>query len=370
MKYTFESKPEWGFYTGFVPNKKRPVYNWFYYKEGFSRELVVNALEILGVKDGKILDPFCGSGTGLLACKEMQMESIGFDIQPSSLLAARVKTRDYSEPILADIITCIDDMRKEEFEKIRKSPPPIVRRVFPRHNLDDLLFVKNMIDRFTLVHAREFLLIALINAAMKCSWAWKDGGLIRVEKRPVAPLKKMFFRVASRMLKEAMTIKGPEPLIRAEDARDMPLQDDSISCIITSPPYLNQIDYTKVYAVENWIAGGGAEEPMRSFMGLGSEDAFMPWLPAQAAAYFSDMQKFLKEAYRVCKIGAKIAIILGNAYFPPPNSPVECDTIMAGLAEQTGFQIDKIIVLNERAALRQRTEKVGVLRESMILMRK
>jgi hypothetical protein len=29
----------------FTPNKRLPVYNWFYYKEGFSRELVMMLLE-------------------------------------------------------------------------------------------------------------------------------------------------------------------------------------------------------------------------------------------------------------------------------------------------------------------------------------
>lgn len=44
-----------------VPNKKLPVYNWFKYKEGFSRQLVVNLLKYWGVPPGDIiLDPFAG----------------------------------------------------------------------------------------------------------------------------------------------------------------------------------------------------------------------------------------------------------------------------------------------------------------------
>ena len=372
-----ELKKDWGFYATFVPNKKLPLYNWYYYKEGFARELVFKLLDLFDMKNGLVLDPFCGSGTTLLACKERGIESIGLEILPGSLLASRVKTRNYSDTDLFDIESCLNEIRKEKFEKPRKEPLPILKKCFPRHNLDDLMFLKRIINRYTITEAREFMLLALINAAMKCSWVWKDGGVLKVKQRPVAPLKKMFFRVANKMIREAENYNNrslANSEVRAADAREIPLLDSSVDCIITSPPYLNQIDYTKVYAIENWIAGdvdeAGFEPPLRSFLGLGKTEDFMPYLPPQASAYFKDMDVFLKEAYRVCKNGARIAIVIGNAYFPPPYSPVECDMLVSGLAKNIGFTIDNIFVLNERAALRNRTEKVGTLRESIVILTK
>ncbi len=43
----------------FVPNKELPIYNWFYYKEGFSRDLVFLLIEkfVLG-NDSIVLDNF------------------------------------------------------------------------------------------------------------------------------------------------------------------------------------------------------------------------------------------------------------------------------------------------------------------------
>jgi len=107
-----ELKKDWGFYATFVPNKKLPLYNWYYYKEGFARELVFKLLDLFDMKNGLVLDPFCGSGTTLLACKERGIESIGLEILPGSLLASRVKTRNYSDTDLSDIESCLNEIRE------------------------------------------------------------------------------------------------------------------------------------------------------------------------------------------------------------------------------------------------------------------
>ena len=53
-----EYKPEWHELVTFMPNKKTPIYNWFYYKEGFSKEFVDILLDRFGIKSGQtVLDP-------------------------------------------------------------------------------------------------------------------------------------------------------------------------------------------------------------------------------------------------------------------------------------------------------------------------
>ena len=42
------------------------------------------------------MDPFCGGGTTLLACKELGINSNGFDILPFSVFLSNVKTREYN----------------------------------------------------------------------------------------------------------------------------------------------------------------------------------------------------------------------------------------------------------------------------------
>jgi len=97
-------------------------------------------------------------------------------------------------------------------------------------------------------------------------------------------------------------------------------------------------------------------------------ERIFPDLPDMANAYFSDMKNVLKELYRVCKPGAKLAIVVGNGCFP--ERVIESDLLLSEIAEGLGFNVRDIYTLNERWCTRNRTEKVGKLRESMIVLKK
>ena len=77
----------------FMQNKKEPVHRWFYYKEGYSPDLVQDLIKKFNL-NSPILDPFCGTGTTLLACKQKNIDSIGFDITPLAVFVAKVKLED------------------------------------------------------------------------------------------------------------------------------------------------------------------------------------------------------------------------------------------------------------------------------------
>ncbi|MEM7813460.1 MAG: DNA methyltransferase [Candidatus Aenigmatarchaeota archaeon] len=375
MPFTLEPKSEWGILATFIPNKRTPVYNWLYYKEGFSAELVLKLIGMFELKPGQtVLDPFCGVGTTLLACKQRALNAVGFDVMPVAVLASSVKTRDYDINKLRESVR---ELLAHKFEKPAKvEAPAIVKKCFSHYALEDIIFFRSLIRKVQDEAVRDFFMLGLVNAAMKVSWAWKDGGVIKVKKHPSPPLRKMLAKTLGRMIKDLEKFEAKPAKIRVSigDARKLPLPDGSIDAVITSPPYLNQIDYRKVYAIENWIVSGETAPALRSFIGAVSEaDAESLKernLPAQAQLYFLDMNAVLAELWRVCKPSAKLAMVIGNAYFPPPHEPVESDVILAELAEKIGFTVDKILVLNQRAALRRRTEKVGLLRESLLLLEK
>jgi DNA modification methylase len=360
MVFEIEEKPEWGESATFVPNKKKPVYNWFYYKEGFSKELVLNVIKMFGLaRSAWVLDPFCGSGTTLLACKQLGINSIGFDVLPVPVFASAVKTGDYDINELKDEAR---NLMKIRFRKLQYNFPAIMKRAFNRYALEDIALFTTEIKRIENSVARNFFLLALMNAAMKISYAWKDGGVIKIKKKNTPPLRFMLKRTIHRMIKEIEKFESEpcETIVKQGDARLMKIDDNTIDAIITSPPYLNNIDYTKVYEIENFIVGGCEKPALRSYIGLGREN------PVED--YFDDMRNAIKEMYRVCKKGARVAIIVGNGYIN--GEIIESDIILSQIAEEIGFKVEKIIVLNKRFALEERTKKKGILRESIIILKK
>jgi len=358
-----KEKLEWGPLATFVPNKNTPIYNWFYYKEGFSRGLVLKLLEQFRLGEGEtVLDPFCGSGTTLLACKENGINSIGFDAMPVSVFASQVKTAEYRP---AQLEYWANEVFAEKFTKLKRMMPPNIQRFFSPYAMDDIEFFRNRLNLVESPGAKAFLTLALIRTAMRISYAWKDGGVLKVRKHPVPPFRKFYQRTVKRMIRDVKKhqIGKGKAIAMLGDARKMKLRDGSVDAVITSPPYINNIDYTKVYMIENWFAGASMP-PMRSYLGL--KDSVHESVLEEH--YFQDMGRVLKEMYRVIRPGGKAGIVVGNAYLQ--DRIAEVDLMLAGMAEDTGFRARKILCLNKRFALKRRTVKVGVLRESLVVLEK
>ncbi len=358
LTHKVEEKLDWRELATFVPNKELPIYNWFYYKEGFAKELVDNLIDMFNLKPGHtVLDPFCGSGTTLLACKENGINSIGLDVLPTAVFAAKVKINDYDPENLRAQAKLLF---RKKFVKLNWEFPKIMRTMINKYALDDIAFFSSTIEQ---LEEKDFFTLALLNASIKVSWAWKDGGVIKIKKHPVPPLRKLFQRVVYRMIKDIEDAESHErnaqALVMQQDARTMSLEDNSVDAVITSPPYLNNIDYTKLYAIEEFFMKMRHVPTLRSFMGFRETE--------QSEAYFDDMKQVLAEMYRVCKPGAPVIIVVGNAYM---GKEVETDFILSHLASKTGFEVEKLYVLNKRFALESRTKKVGTLRESLIILKK
>ena len=359
-----------GLAVTFIPNKKTPIHNWFYYKEGYSRELVEWLIKKWNIK-GKILDPFCGVGTTLLAAKELGFESIGYDVSPLAVLAARVKTRNYN----------IEELRKQ-FESIKKiylqpTGKPIrekwMKRLFYPKTLENILIYKEEIEKIKDEKIRDFFMLALIASTDRVMLATKQGGSLRLTKKPPIPIKAIFIRKIKFMLKDLE--RNPinlghekEPEVLLADAREMQLEKELVDCIITSPPYLNKIEYTTVYKAELGIFFKHQETRLRAFIG---EEKFQAENesdePLIAQAYFKDMEKVLQNCYDMLKPKGIAFFELAGACFP--TSTIECDERIAEIAQKIGFKLKEIITCREIACYRI-AGSAGKVRESIVVLEK
>ncbi|MGQ9514341.1 MAG: DNA methyltransferase [Thermoproteota archaeon] len=357
----------------FVPNKRLPIYNWFYFKEGFSRDFVMLMLNDFGSKEGDwVLDPFCGVGTTILAAKEKGLNAFGVDVSPLFVFVSQAKVRDYDITVLRN--TASEIFNKKFIRPNIKGVDPFIRRAFSRYTLEDILFFRSEIEKIQDSDVKSFFTLALMNASMKASYVIKDGAVIRFHKKPVPPFRKFFRRVVRRMIRQVNDAPPARSqiFVRVGDSRRLYfLEDQTFDIIITSPPYLNKIEYTEVYSIEYSLFFGHVKiDPVRSYIGLDvrnvEEEIPGIELPDVAKAYFRDMKSSLEEMYRVLKIGGKVALVVAGGVFP--NMVIDSDLLLARLAEDIGFEVTKIVVVNKRAAFQER--KIGEVRESILLMNK
>ncbi|MFH0956573.1 MAG: DNA methyltransferase [Candidatus Aenigmatarchaeota archaeon] len=376
-----KERPEWGELATFIPNKGLPVYNWFYYKEGYARDLVMKLIDEFGLGKGDVvLDPFCGTGTTIIACQEMGIDSMGLDVHSPAVFAATVKSRKYDVLALKEASSLL---LSERFQKPFSMPvSPLVKRMFARYTLEDIFFFRDRILPMKDHVARDFLLLALMNVSMKCSYAWKDGAVIKIRKHPVPPLRKLLSRHVRFMVKDFKRLKRGKSRCSVSfgDARKTGITAGSVDAVITSPPYLNKIEYSRIYAIEEELFFSRAGlRPLRSHVGVHDSDIIdaerklreideRACVNAQSIAYFSDMWEVIKELHRVCRNGAKVGMVVGNGCFP--EGVVDSDMILSKMAEKAGFKALEVRVLSKRNCTKNRVEKVGVTRESLLIWEK
>lgn len=373
--FKIEENYDLGEYVTFIPNKKLPIYNWFYFKEGFSREFVMKFLDYFKLNEKNwILDPFLGVGTILLAAKERGINGFGIDAAPLAIFVSQVKTADYDMDELKIFAKRIfsEKFKKPNLNSINK----FVRKAFSKYSLEDIIFFREKIREIEDIKIKNFFTLALMKSAMDVSYAFKDGAVIKIFKKTVPPFRKYFKRIVKRMIKdiEKINFKKCELNIRLGDARKLDfLEDDFFDAIITSPPYLNKIEYTEMYKIEYELFFGHVKvDPIRSYIGLNLKnvkDIFPELdLPDIAKAYFYDMKMALNEMYRVLKNNGKVALVVAEGVFP--DRIVESDILLAKIAKDVGFKIEKIIVVNKRVATRERIIKIGKARESILILEK
>lgn len=358
----------------FLPNKDVPIHRWFHFKEGFSRELVFTLAEEMGIGEGSIvLDPFVGSGTTPLSCMEMGVDAIGIDASPLAVLISYAKTRRYDAEKLSRLLGRI--ISAPFIRAGIEDLSPLTIKCFKRPILEEVLSLREHVRSIEDDEARAFFTLALMNSAMKCSYAYKDGSVVRIVKRHVPPLRPYFGRVARGMIDDVRRValrSGPATIMLGDARRMERLGGGSVDFVITSPPYLNKIEYTSVYAVELDLFIESREPGMmRSYIGLSPRsvplDVFPEMtLPDSARAYLSDMLQVLRELHRVVSPGGGLAIVVAGGVYP--ELIVETDLLLARLAEEAGFEVRRIRAVNRRVATASRTRKIGEARESILYL--
>lgn len=218
--------------------------------------------------DGKslrVLDPFLGSGTTLAAAKAKGHRAVGFDTDPLAVLIAKTWCMNIDvEKVLRTAARVLE--RAEGLHRIlpqREAYPcspsdretkRFVRYWFDSANRKQLRCLSSCISKVRDERVRTVLWCALSRLIIT-----KQGGaslaMDLAHSRPhrvrnlsrIRPLSKFLWSV--QYVLDAAPFKNASMCgtanVRTADARNLPLSPGTIDVAITSPPYLNAIDYVR-----------------------------------------------------------------------------------------------------------------------------
>ncbi len=373
-----------GKYMTFQVSKEKPVHRWFYYKEGYSPEIVEYALKQEKTK-GILLDPFCGTGTSLIAAKANNLDSRGIDASELAVFVSKVKCANYEKKDVDEARLFMKDLFKKRTEPEIRWDFELFdpKTAFPKRNLNDILYVREAIEKSECSgKVRDLLLLALVSALPQSSLMIKDGGVLRPDrKKRTMPAKDAFKRKVKQVLSdiENAAITGKEPDIRLGDARVLPYEADSCDIIVTSPPYLNNVDYSKIYglelsllALDKEITKQTRSRSLRSFLQKDAKPKYVPEEVSEVGnripvvgAYFADMENSISEMKRVLKKGGSSYVIVSNSVIYEEHILV--DEILAVIGERLGLQSEIIVGAYRVADVKPYRIKA---RESIVLLKK
>lgn len=354
----------------FSPNKNIPIHRWFYYREGYSKAFVDWCIDHYSLK-GPILDPFCGVGTTLLACKERGIPSIGCDVSPLARFVSETKMRNYTVEELQDAFQKLKQI-KFDFPREGRVDSWFAKR-FNAQTFRELMVVKHFVEKEMKGNPLQSLsLLALIDSTLRASNVERMGAsLRRTESKGYKPIRKFWLQKLEYMLKDLKKseLSGPEPLILDDDARQLRhIESESVHSIITSPPYLNKIEYASAYKLELAIFFEEPKTQLRSFVGddmrNGESDSELPIVDA----YIKDMEKCFNQFERVLIPNGKAVINVAGACFP--DRVVKSDDLLMAIAQEHGFSLVENIVARTIDCHKRHSGFVGKVNERVFVLEK
>jgi DNA modification methylase len=224
------------------------------------------ALDAIGRsrKPLRILDPMAGSGTVLAVAKAQGHHAVGVDCDPLSVLIASVWTRGIDrESVKAKASTVLVKAKTllnetAERDSYPKSADAETRRFlrfwFDRRARSELFALSKTISRVHEHNTREALWAAFsrmiiakragVSLAMDLSHSRPHKVYSRAPVRPFEQFIRSVQEVVANC-PESGRRTGPATDVRLGDCRRLPFYRSSFDLVITSPPYLNAIDYMR-----------------------------------------------------------------------------------------------------------------------------
>lgn len=330
-----------------ITDKIKPIHP---FAARMAPEIAFEALKGLK-KTSTILDPMVGSGTVLRTVSELGYKGIGFDIDPLAVLMSKVWTTSFnSEKIKLIAKQIIDEVNRLDLNSIHlpwiDDDPKTISFInfwFGSKQVNSLRKLSFVINNHKGIYS-DLLKVAfsrLIITKTKGASLAADVS----HSRPHKVYDENDFDVFTAFSNSCITLskifdkKKPKGkvIVQLGDARNLSeVNDASISAIITSPPYLNALDYMRGHKLSLvWLGykidelgsvrsnSVGVEKAPDSFanIALASEITkgihSLRILPQRKQnmiyRYALDIYQILQESVRVLEKNGKATFVVGNS---------------------------------------------------------
>ncbi|NUM35219.1 MAG: hypothetical protein HUU50_11780 [Candidatus Brocadiae bacterium] len=261
----------------------------FPYRGKFHPQLIKGLINILGIKrENIILDPMAGSGTTNIEAALMGINSYAIDVSPFCQFMIKTKY----EALAIDL-------------NLLKKVPLDTQKFFAYFSQGNTIQrIKKICDNDK-VKIYNLTFLAYLDAL---------GYSKRVTR---SNHENLFEKVLPRYIETVKSFLenpyfkqnelGKLQILENSDALEIRLENDSIDCVITSPPYSFAIDYIENDKEQLEFLGYNIDEIKSRLIGLKGKTKNQ-----KLENYFADMDRFCSEISRVLKKNKYFVIIIGS----------------------------------------------------------
>ena len=307
------------------------------YQACFAPQIPEFFIKIFSEKGDIVLDPFCGRGTTVLEANQQNRIGLGVDVSPLALEIAKSKLKNITYEQVKERLSQIDFSKEildgyNDFKDIYH-PKTYSQIVNLKEQLTDSAvdnLIRSIIFGRLHGHSHGFFSVWTFNVI---SFS-KDRIKKQSEKRGLKP---DFRDVVPRILKKAKTvlehpvIEQPKSKLFKSDSRNLPIESNSVDLIVTSPPFLDVINYIDDNWLRFWFLGFDRNQLRNTLIQTGNLEEYKGFI-----------RDSLKEMYRVLKKGKYCVVEVGDVRHK--SQKLYLDHIIVELARNLGFGIEKIMI--------------------------
>jgi len=399
-------------------NGSEPIFRWYKYLEDFPHHFVEDCIEKYKIsKKFYILDPFVGSGTTLIRSKLKGLKSIGVDINPAMVFISQQKLNwsiDINK-IIEHYNLIIDEFlntKEEEKDRALEDSP---LRFMPKNELNQWLspvkqneisLMMKIVDKIEDIEIKNLLKFAITRAAIESSYVAYCPGTTFYPFRTKPDFLTSFSKIMKWIIEDlnldaVKKFKDVESLVIDGNIKDYAILEpfqQKIDLIITSPPYPNDLEYTRQTRLEMYLLGFvksmedvqrikrkmvkgstklifNKDNPIKEISELKSLKTVVQKIsynlkgknwgfdyPKMVNMYFSDMFESMKNFYKVLVKDGSCVLVVGDQTIKGVLIPVA--EILLEIGKMIGFKRGRIELHRKR---RSTGHNIAIPEENLIL---
>jgi len=386
------------------------------YPAMFIPQVARRLLQKYSKKGDTICDIFCGSGTALVESKVLSRNAYGIDLNPLAIFLAKVKTIALNPSLLNNrYFQLLNRIEKIKDESIKKPDFFNVDFWFKKDVAIKLAKIKKAINEIEQESQKNFFLVAF-SETVRLSSNTKNGEfkLVKIHEEKLkdySPDVLGIFKkkVESNILKMEEFYKNYDKntwikIIYGDSSKENGIKENSIDCIITSPPYgdsrttvaygqfsrlsaqwLDLLeDPDTASGVDNELLGGKTVKELKHNLNSNYLNMILKEISnkdekraKEVLSFFIGLEKCLRQAFKILKPNKYFCVVIGNRLVKQVRIPT--DFIIAELCENIGFTCEDIFVRNipgKRMPSKNSPSNVTghteetMLKESIVILRK